>query len=174
MKIAQEYAGLNRELIAMNIASKYQYVTNKIICSEKNSIECIHNYIDLKSKIIRKGSINAKNVPVIIPLNMRDGVIFGMGNSNEEMNWSLPHGAGRQLSRTQAKKQITMEKFKEDMKDIKTFSVNEQTLDEAPDSYKDSEYIKEMISPYIKDMKILKPIFNSKNFDKKQIKKEEV
>ncbi len=82
------------------------------------------------------------------------------------MNWSLPHGSGRVLSRTDAKKQITLDKFKEDMKDVISFTVNEKTIDEAPDSYKDSEYIKQMIKPFVNDLKLLVPIFNSKNFGK--------
>jgi tRNA-splicing ligase RtcB len=167
MKIAQEYAKANREAILSRIDNAYHGVTNEYLTRrEVDSIQCIHNYIDLESKIIRKGAIDGRNVPVIIPLNMRDGVIFGMGNSNEDMNWSLPHGAGRTLSREQAKKQITMEKFQEDMKNVISFTVNEKTIDEAPDSYKNSEYIKQMIKPFVNDLKVLVPIFNSKNFGK--------
>jgi RNA-splicing ligase RtcB len=71
--------------------------------ADREVVECTHNYINMEDRIIRKGSISAyEGEKVIIPFNMRDGLIIGEGKSNPDYNYSAPHGAGRILSRTKA------------------------------------------------------------------------
>jgi RNA-splicing ligase RtcB len=71
--------------------------------------------------ILRKGSIAAhKGEKVLIPINMRDGSILAVGKGNPEWNFSAPHGAGRIMSRTVAKNNLSMEEYKEAMKDVYT------------------------------------------------------
>ena len=125
--------------------------------------ETIHNYIDFRDNIIRKGSISAyKGERVIIPMNMRDGCIIGVGKGNEDWNFSAPHGAGRTMSRNIARQKVSMEEFKNSMNGIYTTSVSEETIDESPMAYKPMEEIIKYIEPTIEIEKIIKPIYNFK------------
>lgn len=152
MQIAQEYAQTNRKTIA-ELALGY----------ENESIESVHNYIDLDSRIIRKGAISAKcNEKVLIPLNMRDGVLIGIGKGNDNWNFSAPHGAGRLMSRSDAKKRLSIEEFREQMSGIYSTCINESTLDEAPMAYKDALEIKQYIEPTVDIVDHMKPIWNYK------------
>lgn len=123
----------------------------------------IHNYVDTKNKIIRKGSISAlKGEKLLIPLNMRDGCILGIGKGNPDWNYSAPHGAGRILSRGKAKELISIDEFKESMKGIYTTSVNASTIDESPMAYKNKEDILSTVTQTIDIIEFLKPIYNFK------------
>ena len=93
---------------------------------------------------------------------MRDGSLLCIGKGNDDWNYSAPHGAGRVMSRTKAKEQISYEEFKNSMKGIYTTSVCESTIDEAPMVYKPMEEILKNISETVKVDKILKPIYNFK------------
>lgn len=156
MKNCQEYASLNRETMA------------SVICKEMgwyplSKFETIHNYIDIPNKIIRKGAVRAeKNEMLIIPMNMRDGSLICRGKGNEDWLNSAPHGAGRIMSRTQAKDTLKLSDFQESMKDIYTTSVCEETIDEAPMVYKDAKQIMEDVVPTVDIIKVIKPIYNFK------------
>ena len=105
-------------------------------------IDCVHNYIDNSGPvpILRKGSISAKNgEQVIIPINMKDGIIVGTAKLTEDVNYSLPHGAGRVLSRTAAFNNLSLEDYRNLMVDVISPTVNEHTLDESPEAYKPIE-----------------------------------
>mgnify|MGYP005849223215 FL=1 len=118
---------------------------NRFIDVRSDGFQTLHNYIG-KDNVLRKGAISAqKGETVIIPINMRDGSIIAVGKGNAEYNCSGPHGAGRLLSRSEAKEQINIEDFKETMKDIYSSSVVTSTLDEAPMAYKPIESIIENI-----------------------------
>ena len=128
-----------------------------------SNFETIHNYIDIESTIIRKGAINAdKGKMLLIPLNMRDGCIIGIGKGNSDWNNSAPHGAGRLMSRTQAKATFSMEEYQDSMKDVFTTSVCEDTLDELPMAYKKMGDIVDVIGDTVEIVKIIKPIYNYK------------
>jgi RNA-splicing ligase RtcB len=158
MNITQTYASLNRHIIVKTIMEQYFKIT-----SWDDSFECIHNYINFNDIIIRKGAISANlNEPVIIPLNMRDGIIFGRGKGNKMWNNSAPHGAGRILSRKKAKEQLNLDEAKESMEGIWTSSLSENTLDEAPNAYKDSQMIIEAISESVDIEFVAKPVYNFK------------
>lgn len=124
----------------------------------------IHNYIDTKEMILRKGAIAAhEGEKVLIPINMRDGSILAVGKGNPEWNYSAPHGAGRIMSRRKAKKDLKLDDYIKAMEGIYTTSVNENTLDEAPMAYKGAEDIIEMIRESVDIIDILKPIYNFKS-----------
>lgn len=159
MNICQNYADLNRNTMADIILSK---MFNKSL-DNYESFTTIHNYINFKDNIIRKGAISAyKDEKILIPLNMKDGSIIAIGKGNEDWNYSAPHGAGRRLSRTKAKENIDLEEFKECMKGIFTTSVSEYTMDEAPMAYKPKEEILDFISDTAEIIEIIKPIYNFK------------
>lgn len=168
MNIAQKYAAANRVTIIADILFKYNDLNvdygNFIKDVKCNIIECIHNYIDIENKILRKGAISAnKNETVIIPINMRDGIILGRGKENKDWNYSAPHGAGRILSRGQAKERISLNEFKESMKDVFTTCVGQSTLDEAPQAYKPIDDILNNIIDTVEIVDILKPFYNFKS-----------
>lgn len=124
--------------------------------------ETIHNYIG-QDGIIRKGAISCnKNEKVLIPLNMADGSLICIGKGNSDWNNSAPHGAGRALSRTQAKDRLTMQEYKNQMKDIFSSCISTATLDESPSAYKNSNEIIQAIAPTAEIIDHLKPLYNFK------------
>ncbi|APH20890.1 TPA: RNA-splicing ligase RtcB [Clostridium botulinum] len=159
MKICQEYASLNRKTMADIILNK---LFNQRL-NNFNHFETVHNYINFKDNIIRKGSISAyKNEKILIPINMRDGSILAVGKGNKEWNYSAPHGAGRLMSRNKAKELVSMEEYKKSMEGIYSTSVNQDTIDESPMVYKNIEEIIENIKETVDIIDIIKPIYNFK------------
>lgn len=159
MIFAQIYAETNRKVIA-------DIILDILKVQPVNMIETIHNFIDFKDFIIRKGSIRSYvGEKIIIPFNMRDGILLCEGKSNPEWNFSAPHGAGRVLSRSKAKNAIDVETFKKQMEGIFSTSVGKGTLDEAPDAYKDSKVIEEAIEPTATIIDRIKPVLNMKAFE---------
>lgn len=157
MKVAQTYAQINRYTIIKTIIERFTSV------KENNIIESIHNYINFDDKVVRKGAISAhKNEKLVIPLDMSKGMIIGEGLGNEEWNYSAPHGAGRKMSRKQAKKSLSLEEFKKKMKNVYSSCINRQTLDESPMAYKDSDYILKYLKETVKINEIAKPLYNFK------------
>ena len=156
MVFAQVYAKVNRE-----------YMKN-IICrilkmDSIDEIETTHNFIDFKDFIIRKGAIRSYvGERMVIPFNMRDGILICEGKSNPEWNYSAPHGAGRVMSRSVAKRSIDLDTFKQQMNNIYSTSVGTSTLDEAPEAYKDPEIIRQAIEPTAVILDSIKPIHNMK------------
>ncbi len=167
MNICQEYAVKNRVKIAQIIFKNYFGIKDPLYYNNDNLAEdnfhTVHNYIDIKSNIVRKGAISAKeNERLLIPINMRDGCIMGVGKGNTDWNESAPHGAGRIMSRMQAKKTLNLNQFKESMNGIYSTSICKSTIDEAPFVYKPLEEIVENIKDTVEIEKIIKPIYNFK------------
>lgn len=159
MAICQEFATINRELIAEQIIKNY---FGKSL-SDFEHFETIHNYIDLKNNIVRKGAVSAeKGQMLLIPINMRDGSLICVGKGNEDWNCSAPHGAGRLLSRTDAKNSLSMDEYETQMEGIFTTCINEATLDESPMAYKNKDEIVEGITPTAEIINQIKPIYNFK------------
>ena len=146
-----------------------QIILNILKVEPQDSIETVHNYIDFRDFIIRKGAVRSYlGERYILPFNMRDGILICEGKSFAPFNFSGPHGAGRVLSRSQAKKRIDLATFKEQMKDIYSTSVCAGTLDEAPDAYKDAKLIEEAIGPTATIIDRIKPILNMKATEKEE------
>ena len=156
MKLVQRFAALNR-----------QAMIDEIVKGMKLHVEeqftTVHNYIDTDSMILRKGAVSARaGEQLLIPINMRDGSLICVGKGNEDWNCSAPHGAGRLMSRAQAKQSFTVSDFKKQMSEVYTTSVNSATLDECPMAYKNMTDIVENISPTAEIVKIIKPVYNFK------------
>ena len=156
MKIVQQFAFLNRQAMMDEIIKGMGFhVTERF--------STIHNYIDTDKMILRKGAVSAKSgEKLLIPVNMRDGSLICTGKGNPDWNCSAPHGAGRLMSRSQAKESFTVSEFKKQMKGIYTTSVNQQTLDECPMAYKSIEDIVDNIGDTVEINDIIKPIYNFK------------
>lgn len=160
MRICQKFAYINRVMIAQIICNHMGWGVD---ADMPDYFECIHNYIDHDSNIVRKGAISAKyGEKVLIPINMRDGCIIGTGKGNEDWNCSAPHGAGRVMSRTKAKELVSLEEFEKAMDGIYTTSVNQSTIDESPMAYKTLDEIVENIKDTVDVPAIIKPVYNFK------------
>ncbi|MBQ9442420.1 MAG: RtcB family protein [Selenomonadaceae bacterium] len=156
IKICQEFARLNRETMA-------KILLERAGISAGESFHTTHNYIDVEEKIIRKGAISAREgEKVLIPINMRDGSVLAVGKGNADWNFSAPHGAGRIMSRSQAKENLNLEDYKNSMRGIYTTSVNEFTLDEAPQAYKSLDEIIDVIGDTVKILDVMKSVYNFK------------
>lgn len=156
MGLVQQHAAINRTTIAKVILSHMGLTAEE-------EFTTVHNYIDLNARILRKGAVSAKKgEKLIIPLNMRDGSLICVGKGNPDWNQSAPHGAGRIMSRAQAKENLSMEAFKETMSGIYTTCVNRSTLDESPFAYKPMESILDNISDTVDVLERIVPIYNFK------------
>jgi len=161
MKICQHFAAINRYEIANAIVGNL--FGADIAYWSLPIFETIHNYIEFGSNMVRKGAISAKaGEKLLIPINMRDGCIIGVGKGNEDWNCSAPHGAGRIMSRSKAKELVSLEEFEDSMKGIFTTSVGQSTIDEAPMVYKPMDEIIQNIADTVDILKIVKPIYNFK------------
>ena len=155
MRLCQEFATRNRELIAKRICIAMGW-------NIMNTFHTVHNYID-RDNMVRKGAISAKkNEMVLIPINMRDGCIIAIGKGNEDWNNSAPHGAGRVMSRNKARESVSLDEFKKSMNGIFTTSINESTIDESPMVYKPMHEIIENIRDTVDIYKLIRPIYNFK------------
>ncbi len=156
MKIVQEFAMLNRKAMMDEIIKGMGFHV-------KECFTTIHNYIDTENMILRKGAVSAQDgEKLLIPINMRDGSLICTGKGNPDWNYSAPHGAGRLMSRSQAKCSFTVSEYKKQMKGIYTTSVNSGTLDECPMAYKSIDDIVNNIGETVEINDIIKPIYNFK------------
>lgn len=160
MDIAQKYAAASRAKMLDIIVEAMDF---KVV----DHFDSVHNFIEhdnFTNGIIRKGATSAKEGErLVIPLNMRDGSLICVGKGNEDWNNSAPHGAGRMMSRSQARRELNLEDFKEQMNDVYSSSVGETTIDEAPDAYKPAEDIMKQIKPTADILHIVKPVYNFKS-----------
>ncbi len=155
MKIAQNWAAMNRSTIAHRIVTSMDWTV-------KDSFSTVHNYLG-DDNIIRKSAVSAKaGEKILIPLNMKAGSIIAVGRGNDDWNCSAPHGAGRLMSRSQAMKTLSMDDFKDSMKGIFTTSVSEATLDECEKAYKPAQMIIDAIGDTAEIVSLIKPEYNFK------------
>lgn len=158
MEILQEFASLNRSIILDELARGMKWKVQEVFSS-------VHNYVDISdgTPILRKGAVSArKGEQVILPVNMRDGVLLGTGLGNEDWNYSAPHGAGRLLKRDFVKHKFTVSDFKAEMKGIYCSCIGKDTLDEAPFAYRSLEEIKGQIADTVEIKERLRPVYNFK------------
>lgn len=156
MNLVQQHAVANRMTIVRQIIKNMKLHV-------EDEFTTIHNYIDVEHMILRKGSVSAqKGERLLIPMNMRDGSLICIGKGNKDWNYSAPHGAGRLMSRSQAKESVSMREFKDSMKGIYTTSVNKGTIDESPMAYKPMQEIIDNIGDTVEILDVIKPIYNFK------------
>lgn len=159
VEICQRFARRNRELIAEILLARSGLTGGE-------AFHTVHNYIDTREMILRKGAIAAhRGEKVLIPINMRDGSILAIGRGNPDWNNSAPHGAGRRMSRTAARQTLDMAAFESTMQGVYTTSVCPATLDEAPMAYKSLEEILGVVRETVDVVDIMKPIYNFKAAD---------
>lgn len=156
MRIVQRFAMLNRKAMMDELIRGMKLKTDE-------QFTTIHNYIDTENMILRKGAVSAQvGEKLIIPINMRDGCLICTGKGNPDWNYSAPHGAGRLMSRRQAKENFTVSEYRKEMQGIYSTSISSETLDECPMAYKRMEDIVDNISPTVSIDRIIKPIYSFK------------
>ena len=156
MKIVQKFADINRKAIVDEIVKKMKF-------DVAEQFTTVHNYIETETMILRKGAISAKEgEKLIIPMNMRDGSLICTGKGNPDWNYSAPHGAGRIMSRSEAKQNLILGEFKKQMDGIYTTTVSVSTLDEAPMAYKPMDEIIRHIGDTVEIVKKISPVYNFK------------
>ena len=156
VEICQQFARRSRERMA-------EIILEKTGMSAISAFHTIHNYIDTREMILRKGAIAAhEGELVLIPINMRDGSVLARGKGNPDWNFSAPHGAGRVMSRTRARETLELDAYRKTMEGVYSTTVNEFTLDEAPMAYKSLEDIIGVIGEAVDIIEVLKPIYNFK------------
>lgn len=156
MQLIQRFAALNRQAMLERI------VTGLGLRVEER-FTTVHNYIDTQDMVLRKGAVSAKEGErLLILINMRDGSLICTGLGNQDWNCSAPHGAGRLMSRSDAKAAFSLEQFRQQMEGIYTTSVSRSTLDECPMAYKSMEDITRCIGPTARIERVIRPVYNFK------------
>jgi len=156
MNIAVRYAGMSRKNMG-------DVIISSLGLTVEEEFTTIHNYIDTKHKILRKGAVSAQNgETLIIPINMRDGSLICRGKGNPDWNFTAPHGAGRLMKRSEAKATVSLEEYKNAMKGIYTTCVSESTLDESPMAYRSIDDILDTVEPTVDVIDIVTPVYNFK------------
>ncbi|TGY89396.1 RNA-splicing ligase RtcB [Petralouisia muris] len=158
LAITQEFAARNREAIVDEIVRGMKW---RVV----ESYSCVHNYVDFSGEtpVLRKGAIRADaDERVIIPVNMRDGIILGKGLGNVDWNCSAPHGSGRVYKRSEVKEHYTVSEFKKEMQGIYSICISRGTLDEAPFAYRRMEDIVDVIGDTVKIEQIIRPVYSFK------------
>lgn len=161
-----QFALLNRMSMAVKVEEAISeicginYDTELNLWCNKNHNHCIELEPDVY--LHRKGATSSDLDELgVIPANMRDGCFLVKGLGNPDFLSSSSHGAGRALSRSQAKKSITLETFKEQMEGIMA-PVGHSTIDESPGAYKNIFEVMELQKRSVEILKHLKPIINWK------------
>lgn len=161
-----QFALLNRLSMAKKVEEAILKITGIAYCTttqlwtNKNHNHCIEVEKDIY--LHRKGATSSELGEYgVIPANMRDGCFLVKGLGNIDFLNSSSHGAGRVLSRSAAKKTITLDQFQEQMLGI-TAPVNINTIDESPSAYKDIIEVMELQKASVEIVKHLKPIINWK------------
>lgn len=158
MIVAQQLAVMNRHIMLQLILRELQ-----VDYDASGLIESTHNYIDFRRMVLRKGAISAETDELcIVALNMKDGILICRGKGNEDWNYSCAHGCGRHMSRSEAQRSIKLKDYKKIMRDVVSTSVCQETLDEAPQAYKDMSLIMEALEPTVSIVKHLPSIINLK------------
>ena len=143
---AQDYAMANRQAMLGSVMATLQEFFPGVAMTEA-AINCHHNYVERENHygenvwVTRKGAVRARQNDLgIIPGSMGAKSFIVRGKGNPDSFCSCSHGAGRAMSRTQAKKQFTLEDHA-----LATAGVecrkDESVLDETPGAYKDIDAV---------------------------------
>lgn len=164
---AQDFALANREEMMDRVIARFAEWTGETV-TEHERINCHHNYTAREKHfgkevwVSRKGAINAAaGVLGLVPGSMgtRSYVVEGLGNPVALK--SSPHGAGREYSRSAARKTFTREQLREAMAGIE-YRDTDAFIDEIPAAYKDIDVVMEDSKDLVKILHTLRQIINVK------------
>ncbi len=161
---AQKFARINREIMMAHTIEAIRKIIPKPFEAEVEAINCHHNYVTRENHygenifVTRKGAVRARKGDMgIIPGSMgaRSFIVCGLGN--EESFCSCSHGAGRVMSRTEAKKRVSLEEHIEATKGVECRK-DVGVVDETPSAYKDIDKVMEAQKDLVEVVYILKQI----------------
>lgn len=156
MDIGIAFARRNKEVIASEIAD---FLRLDLL---PGAVKTNHNYFDRTTRTIRKGAVSAQDGETYLcPINMRDGTFICVGKGNADWNCSAPHGAGRLMSRGEAKAVLELSEVKRNLGELYTTTID-TSLDEAPEAYKSLDFIRDNITPTGDIVDHLVPVYNFK------------
>ncbi|ALC07048.1 hypothetical protein CDES_13590 [Corynebacterium deserti GIMN1.010] len=143
---AQRFAFLNREEMMDRFAREVEYFVEKRL-DQLERINCHHNYTVREEHfgetvwLTRKGAVLAdEGTPALIPGSMGTASYVVTGKGNADALRSAPHGAGRRMSRNQAKKRFSTQDLDSRMAGI-VYRPGKEWIDEIPDAYKDIDQV---------------------------------
>ncbi len=160
---AQTFAKFNRDIMmtkALDILHKH----TKDFRWEQHAIDCHHNYVEKENHykenvwVTRKGAVSAKEGQLgIIPGSMgaKSFIVRGLGNK-ESFN-SCSHGAGRVMSRSKAKKLVSMSEHKKSVEGVEC-RIDYDVIDETPSAYKDIDKVMEAQDDLVEVVHTLKQV----------------
>ena len=144
---AQDFAALNRRMMMTNVIRALRGQITKPFDAELEAVNCHHNYVTRENHfgenilVTRKGAVRAaKGTIGIIPGSMGAKSFIVRGLGNKESFDSCSHGAGRVMSRTQAKKLVTLDEHIADTAGVECRK-DEGVIDETPRAYKPIEAV---------------------------------
>lgn len=144
---AQDYARINRQIMMENTLKAVAVVLGKPVLGELQAVNCHHNYVSREHHygedvlLTRKGAVSAKEGELgIIPGSMgaRSFIVRGLGNA--ESFCTCSHGAGRVMSRTEAKKRVSVDEHALATRDVECRK-DAAVVDETPSAYKNIESV---------------------------------
>jgi tRNA-splicing ligase RtcB len=161
---AQNYAQLNREIMMRNVVAAVRRVIAKPFETHVEAVNCHHNYVSRERHfgqdilVTRKGAVSARMGELgIIPGSMgaRSYIVRGLGNADSFHSCS--HGAGRKMSRTEARKRFSLEDHR-----VATLGVecrkDVDVIDETPAAYKDIDAVMQAQKDLVEVVHTLKQI----------------
>ncbi|GAB7545240.1 RtcB family protein [Cupriavidus sp. 8B] len=161
---AQQYARRNRETMMANVLDAARGVIGKPFATEMEAVNCHHNYVQKERHfgedvlVTRKGAVSAKAGELgIIPGSMGARSYIVRGKGNAESFCSCSHGAGRTMSRTEAKRQFSVEDQRLATQGVECRK-DAEVIDEIPMAYKDIDAVMAAQSDLVEIVHTLKQV----------------
>jgi tRNA-splicing ligase RtcB len=144
---AQRFARINREIMMKHVVEAVRKVITKPFEAQAEAVNCHHNYVQREHHfgkdvfITRKGAVSARKGELgIIPGSMGAKSFIVRGLGNPESFHSCSHGAGRVMSRTEAKRRISLEDHAKATAHVECRK-DADVVDESPAAYKPIEAV---------------------------------
>ncbi|MCE2892505.1 MAG: RtcB family protein [Hyphomonadaceae bacterium] len=144
---AQDFAALNRRMMMTNVIAALRREITKPFEAELEAVNCHHNYVTRENHfgenvlVTRKGAVRAaKDVLGIIPGSMGAKSFIVRGLGNPESFHSCSHGAGRVMSRNEAKRRVSLDEHIRDTEGVECRK-DAGVIDETPKAYKPIEAV---------------------------------
>lgn len=161
---AQDFARINREVMMKRTIQAISEVLGVPFKADIEAVNCHHNYISKENHynenvwVTRKGAVSAQKGEMgIIPGSMGAKSFIVRGLGNEESFCSCSHGAGRVMSRTQAKKEVSLAEHIKAVKGVECRK-DESVIDETPSAYKPIEKVMEAQNDLVEIVHTLKQV----------------
>lgn len=161
---AQKFARMNREVMMQNLIAAVRTVIAKRFETHVEAVNCHHNYVQKERHfgkdvlVTRKGAVSARAGELgIIPGSMGAKSFIVRGKGNEESFHSCSHGAGRTMSRNEAKRRFTLADQVKATEGVECRK-DAQVIDEIPMAYKDIDAVMQAQSDLVEVVHTLKQV----------------